>query len=170
MLDPTWWLLRAYHRLFASVARGSSQLQERLADRLAVEAYGTAAFTSAQRHLVTRTVRFPFEVGMAVDAGRPVANVYRERDVLSGAAVESAIAERMHVVQRDLDAYATPSQRIAAAEALAIEREPRSGDDAPVWELFDDREAIERAATEILRDQLGRRSVKLAAPLEVTVN
>src|SRR5262249_39431890 len=100
--NPVWWFLRAYHRIYLGVSQGASRLQEVLADRWAVEAYGTAAFVAGYRHVVARSVQFGHQVDATikevVDAGRPLPNLYQYRPQSSAAAerdLAAAVDEEM---------------------------------------------------------------------------
>jgi Zn-dependent protease with chaperone function len=165
-LDPVWWLLRAFHRIFAGASAGAARRQELLADRSAVETYGTAAFVGAQRHVATCTARFPLAITAAVDGAlktrTPLPDLYQPPPVVSEAALANAVLAKLTEVPGD--AHASTHERIAAAEALAITRESRPGDDEPVWALFDDRAELQRAMTAVIVDRLAAKGFALKAP------
>lgn len=159
--NPVWWFLRAYHRIYLGVSQGASRLQEVLADRWAIEAYGTAAFVAGYRHVVARSVQFDHQVDATikevVDARRPLPNLYQYRPQSSDAAerdVADAIHKEMTREPTAYDSHPSPQQRIDGAQALAVEREAQPDDDASIWALFDDRDEIERTMTAEVRARI----------------
>lgn len=159
--NPVWWFLRAYHRIYLGVSQGASRLQEVLADRWAIEAYGTAAFVAGYRHVVARSVQFDHQVDATikevVDAHRPLPNLYQYRPQSSDAAernVADAIHKEMTREPTAYDSHPSPQQRIDGAQALAVEREAQPDDDASIWALFDDRDEIERTMTAEVRARI----------------
>jgi Zn-dependent protease with chaperone function len=48
LFNPAWWLLRAFTNLYLVVSSGASRLQEMLADRWAIRAYGSEAFSTCR--------------------------------------------------------------------------------------------------------------------------
>ena len=159
--NPVWWFLRAYHRIYLGVSQGASRLQEVLADRWAIEAYGTAAFVAGYRHVVGRSVQFDHQVDATikevVDARRPLPNLYQYRPRPSDAAardVADAIDKEMTREPTAYDSHPSPQQRIDRAQALAVEHDAQPDDDASIWALFDDRDEIERTMTAEVRDRI----------------
>ena len=174
-INPVWWFLRAYHRTYAGVSQGASRLQEVLADRWAVQAYGTAAFVGASRHVISRSIEFDRRVRAIVDelAVTPPAgtayqvveislpNLYQQElkpGAISADEVAATIEQEMARKPTTYDSHPSPQQRIAAAEALAVVRDPQPHDDASVWDLFDGREELERAMSSEVGASLARRS------------
>jgi Zn-dependent protease with chaperone function len=159
--NPVWWFLRAYHRIYLGVSQGASRLQEVLADRWAIDAYGTAAFVAGYRHVVARSVQFDHEVNATikevVDARRPLPNLYQYRAQSSDAAardVADAIGKEMTREPTAYDSHPSPQQRIDWAQALAAEHDAQPDDDASIWALFDDRDEIERTMTAEVRARI----------------
>jgi len=169
--NPVWWFLRAYHRIYLGVSQGASRLQEVLADRWAVEAYGSAAFVAGYRHVVARSVQFSHQVDAAikevVDAGRPLPNLYQYRPQSSDTAERDQAAEidqEMTRAPTAYDSHPSAKQRIDSAQALAVVRGAQPDDDASIWALFDDRDEIERAMTAEVRARVRRNhGIEIAA-------
>ncbi len=165
-LDPVWWLLRAFHRIFVGASASAASRQEQLADRSAVETYGTPAFVGAQRHVATCAARFPLAITAAVDgavkAGAPLPDLYQPPVVVSEAALAKAVLAKLTEVPKD--SHPSAHDRIAAAELLAVTRDGRPEDDEPVWALFDDRVALERAMTAVIADRIAAMGIALKAP------
>ncbi|HEX9189515.1 MAG TPA: M48 family metallopeptidase, partial [Vicinamibacteria bacterium] len=77
--NPVWLFLNGFHRVFLRISQGASRLQEILADRWAVLAYGSKAFEEGLRHVIERSVRFDATASRLVAEmaqRRPVANLY----------------------------------------------------------------------------------------------
>src|SRR5262249_11172001 len=64
--NPAWLFVNGFHRVFLRVSQGASRLQEILADRWAVNAYGSQAFARGLRHVIERTVRFDAHANAAL--------------------------------------------------------------------------------------------------------
>ncbi len=66
-----WWdisvhFLRIYHKLFTRLTFGASRLQEVLADRIAVLAYGPTSFKEGLDYVIRRSAEFDFEVSQSI--------------------------------------------------------------------------------------------------------
>ena len=72
--------MAAFGRLFQRISHGASRLQEVMADRWAVAAYGAAAFTDGLRHVIERSIRFGVHTQLTVldmqATQKPVTNLY----------------------------------------------------------------------------------------------
>lgn len=157
--NPVWWMLRFYHRVYLVVTQGASRLQEVLADRWAVSAYGSEAFIRGYTHVIERSVRFDRHINATlhevVEEARPLPNLYRYQPAAGDGGDEQAeIAEALAREPTAFDSHPAPSQRLAWARALAVEREPQPDDDRPAWELFADREALEARMTAEVREAI----------------
>jgi Zn-dependent protease with chaperone function len=158
--SPVWLFLRAYHRVYLVVSQGASRLQEVLADRWAVRAYGSDAFIRGYTHVVERSVRFDRHVQHtlrdAIEHERALPNLYRyqpgDASLSDGVDEKDAIREVMERQPTAYDSHPAPGQRLAWAAALAVARPPGPGDDLPAWDLFEDRDAIERRMTADVRE------------------
>lgn len=64
--DITVWYLRFFHGIFQRLSLGASRLQEVLADRTAVEAYGGSAIICGLKHVIRRELEFNFLFSQAV--------------------------------------------------------------------------------------------------------
>jgi Zn-dependent protease with chaperone function/Tfp pilus assembly protein PilF len=159
--NPVWLFLRAYYRVYLGISQGASRLQEVLADRWAIQAYGSDAFGEGYRHVVARSVQFDRDVQLTikevVDGKQPLPNLYQyhpSRSEKIAADVASAIDTAMAREPDAFDSHPSPQQRLAFAAALAVARDPQPADAEPIWALFADREALERAMTAEVRDRV----------------
>ena len=162
-INPAWWFLIGFAKVFVRVSQGETRLQEVLADRWAAIAYGSEAFERGFTHVIRRSVCFDAHIQATIDevvrVKRPLANLYAYRPVAldgqaHGPAIERTVEEVMNARPGAYDSHPQPHQRLAWVHALAAPRRPRADDGEPVWSLFEDREAIERRMTAEVRDAL----------------
>jgi Zn-dependent protease with chaperone function len=159
--NPVWWFLRAYHRVYLGISQGASRLQEVLADRWAIQAYGSASFVDGYRHVVTRSVQFDHQVDATikevVEEHRALPNLYQYRPESGGISEDdltTAIDKEMAREPTLYDSHPSPRQRIEWATALEVQREAQPGDDEPIWALFDGQDELERAMTTEVRERI----------------
>lgn len=159
--NPAWLFVSGFNRVFLRISEGASRLQEVLADRWAVFAYGADAFEAGLRHVVTRGVHFDAHVGATlkevVDGQLPLANLYTYQPAQAGADVDvaTAIEEALHRQSSAYDSHPSPAERFALVHALPRHgNAPDSGDEAPAWSLFDDVLELQRAMTAQVRDNV----------------
>ena len=158
--NPVWWMLRFYLRVYLVVTQGASRLQEVLADRWAVTAYGSDAFVRGYTHVVERSVRFDRHLDATlkevIEAEQPLPNLYRYQPAGDGDphGEKSDIDSAMTREPSAFDSHPAPRQRIAWAKALACARDPQPDDDQPVWDLFAEREVLEARMTAEVREAI----------------
>ena len=157
--NPAWLFVNGFNRVFLRISEGASRLQEVLADRWAVFAYGADAFEAGLRHVVTRGVHFDAHVGATlkevVDGQLPLTNLYTYQPVQPGDDVNAAIEEALQRQSSAYDSHPSPAERFALVHALPRHgAAPDSGDDAPAWSLFDDVLELQRAMTAQVRDNV----------------
>ena len=163
LFNPAWWVMRAFTQLYLAVSTGASRLQETLADRWAIRAYGSTAFATGLRHVIAREVEFEFDVSQTIDEvvknNWSLPNLYAyDVERRDPAGLEAAIRARMDRAPRQFDSHPTPSQRVEWAETLSMPGDDsHPGDLEPVWSLFVDPETIEREMTAIIRDRVKRK-------------
>lgn len=151
--SPAWWFLAAFGRLFARISHGASRLQEVMADRWAVSAYGAAAFTSGLRHVIERSVRFNLHTQLTVldmqAAGKPVANLYAyaPKHQASEEDVRRAVDEALSREPTVYDSHPSPMQRFEWASRIEGTYTPADGDSDEAWQLFEKRREIEQEMT-----------------------
>ena len=160
VLNPVWWFVRVFYQIYLGISQGASRLQEVLADRWAVRAYGSAAFIAGYRHVIARTVEHEDHVDKTIkevlEHKWALPNLYdhdpydKQSDEELAAAVEKVSTAEPTVH----DSHPSPRQRLEWAERLAVVRDASPDDDAKAWDLFDDPDAIERAVTAVLREDV----------------
>ena len=168
--NPAWLFVNGFYRVFLRISQGASRLQEVLADRWAALLYGSKAFEEGLRHAITRSVRFDAHATSAlnevIEAKRPLANLYAFRPSKPPAEgeVEGAVQEALQSPASPYDSHPSFGERIAWVRAMSAAGDGASSEDArEAWSLFPDREAIERAMTDVIR-----LNVRLAHGVEIT--
>ncbi|MCS7469716.1 DUF1559 domain-containing protein [Stieleria sp. ICT_E10.1] len=147
-----WWditihFLRTFHYLFTRLTLGASRLQEVLADRAAVETYGSSAFVDGLKHVIRRDIEFDHIVSGAIGdkiksdlapshfyAPKPQINAFDQREI--DGIIRGIMCRKTTVY----DSHPAPIERLALAQrwksasrsdsGLAIELFDQSG--APV--------------------------------------
>jgi tetratricopeptide (TPR) repeat protein len=157
--------LRVYDFLFRRISHGATRLQEVMADRVAAQNYGRASFEEGLRHVIRAAIEFDAavsgEIQSAIDAGRPVQNIYalespRTDDV--DRMVEEAIAR----VTTEDDTHPGPQDRFRMVNRIAWTGP--AAEPGLVWDLFTDREALTQEMTAAVESQLS--SVRTEVPEE----
>jgi Zn-dependent protease with chaperone function len=168
--NPAWLFVNAFHRVFLRISEGASRLQEVLADRWAVFAYGAQAFEDGLRHIVERGVRFDAHVGATlkevVDSKVPLANLYTYTPANPTTDVTDAIEEALNRKSSAYDSHPAPADRFKLVHALPQPPIAAEPDDAmPAWSLFTDPLAIQHLMTEQVRVNVrANYGVEIVAP------
>jgi Zn-dependent protease with chaperone function len=165
--NPAWLFVNAFHRVFLRISEGASRLQEVLADRWAVFAYGADAFEEGLRHVVERDIRFDVHVTSTInevlERKVPLANLYTYKAAPVGEDVQEAIEQALNRRSSAYDSHPAPAERFTLIRKLpphAIERE--ADDDAPSQSLFSNFEALQVRMTAQVRE-----NVRANAGLEI---
>ena len=165
--NPAWLFVNGFHRVFIRISHGASRLQEVLADRWAVFAYGAEAFEQGLRAVIERSVRFDAHVGATlkevVNRKLPLANLYT---YAPSAAVDvtKAVEEAINRKASAYDSHPSPAERFALVRALAQRSAIRvSDDDASAWSLFSNAEELQQKMTAQVRaNVMANYGVKIA--------
>jgi Zn-dependent protease with chaperone function len=144
------------------VSFGASRLQEVLADRAAIHAYGSQAFASGLRHVVTRSLTFDAQTSAAlkhvIEQKEALPNLYQHALLGEAPGDDVAATIRLRLLQNTdhWDSHPAPKDRIAWAEAAAFAGVCPSveAETSPAWTLFEDRHAIETAQTAVIRQRI----------------
>jgi len=151
--NPAWWFLQAFSRLFQLISQGASRLQEVMADRWAVSAYGAQAFCEGLRHVIVSSVRFGFRAQATVSdaAARQVApeNLYTHlpKTAVNEGEVARAIDEALGRQPSLYDSHPSPRQRFDWAGLMGGPGEVTDTDSGDAWALFTNRTAVEVSMT-----------------------
>jgi Zn-dependent protease with chaperone function len=161
--NPAWIFLNGFNRIFLRITLGASRLQEILADRYAVMAYGVQAFSEGLMHMIRQDLAFGMqvsdEVEQAQEQGRSLYNVYMLPPLESHGQqkeLEEKTAEVMRRPASPYDSHPVPRERIALLEQLQL-RTPSEVNPAPVWDLLPNAPALQAEMTEVIQTNLRRR-------------
>ncbi len=147
-----WWnlaflFLRLYSILFRRISHGATRLQELLADRIAIQRYGLQAFKDGLTHVIRRGITFSYvfkaEIENAVEARRPISNLYalpEPSDPELVETIESEIKEALEARTDEDDTHPAPMDRFRLGAQIRSTSQPeRTGS---VMELFADGPAL----------------------------
>jgi hypothetical protein len=156
--NPAWLFLIAYYRIFLRLSHGASRLQEVMADRWAAFAYGARAFEEGLRHVVGQAIRFEAHadatIKEVVDKKLSLSNLYAyqpsqappEQDI------ERKVETALNAKPSPYDSHPPSRERFAMVHALKIvETASVATETAMAWDLFSDRQQIEREMTSLVR-------------------
>lgn len=155
--NPAWLFFRGWHWVYLRISQGASRLQEVLADRIAIFAYGSPAFALGYRHVVTQSVRFDAHVNRTikevVEAQRTLPNLYRfvPAEPAPVADIDSAVREALEREAEPFDSHPSSKDRLGWCATLNIEVPSQATDGDDVLSLFEDLERLEREMTEQIR-------------------
>jgi Zn-dependent protease with chaperone function len=155
--NPAWLFVTQFHKLFLRVSQGASRLQEILADRWAALAYGGARFAEGLRHVIARSVHFDRHAQATLrevmEGGLALRNLYRYVPARAADPGELAaeVEKELAAEPSPYDSHPRPADRIAWVEDLPPAHPDDAGADAPAWQLFESREALERRLTDEVR-------------------
>lgn len=174
--NPAWLFVEGFHHVFLRISQGASRLQEVLADRWAITAYGSENFVAGLQHVIRREVCFDVEVDhairVAVESATPLPSLYRRKGQIHDRDdVKEAVREAIQRAAGPYDSHPSPAARIDHANALAVANEPTSEDAGEVWSLLADRSALVRKLMAQVQRDLQHRSgvfVDLAPDDEMT--
>ena len=168
--NPAWWFVNAFHRVFLRISEGASRLQEVLADRWAVFAYGADAFEEGLRHVVARGVHFEAHVDRTlnevVKRQVPLANLYTYTPSAAGEDVSSTIEEALNAKSSVYDSHPAPAERFALIRKLPYQSIAGEWDDSePSSSLFTNFEALQVRMTAQVRENVRANiGVEIPAP------
>jgi Zn-dependent protease with chaperone function len=158
MYNIAFHFLRFYHFLFRRITHGASRLQEILADRVAVHAYGADAFREGLTHVIRRDIEFNLvahkEINEAFSSQRALQNLYEmsELDDSIKKDLEQQYNENISRPTTDDDTHPSPEDRFKwASQIKSRECAPISG---MVWDLFKDKAALTQEMNSLLETKL----------------
>lgn len=171
--NPAWLFFRGFFAVFQRISGGATRLQEILADRWAVLAYGAKNFETGLRHAIDRQVRFGLHVNKTLaevtQERRALSNLYSYRPGDQPDEELEITPEVEAVLNREPSGYDThprPVDRFRWAHAMgAPEPELAPGDaERDAWSLMVNREGLEQHMTARIRDNvMDRYGIHIAA-------
>jgi len=168
-----WWnlafqFLRLYDFLFRRISHGATRLQEVLADRVAIQHYGIAAFRNGLTHVIGRSVLFQKlaqdEIQGAIQQERFLSNLYSLATPSDPAAMNSLaeqITKILDAKTTEDDTHPSPKDRFRLGER--IHSATVSHVDGCVWQLFHDPSALMAEMTSLVAKRTGTNAATEAA-------
>ena len=150
--------LRLYHFIFRRITHGASRMQEMLADRVAIQAYGSAAFSEGLKHVVWQGVVFDkladAEISSALADRRKFNNIYDLKLVNDDdeAEIESVFKTEFARETTEDDTHPSGIDRVRLAEK--IKGQTHDSIDGMVWDLFANREAFTNGMVLMAEEQI----------------
>lgn len=147
--------LRFYNYLFRRISHGATRLQEILADRVAAQAYGAAAFQGGLTHVIRRSIEFDkvanCEIKQGIETRRPLQNLY-EMPAPEASSIGDEFAKAIQRKTTDDDTHPSPTDRFRLIAPLG--KPDLTPVDGEMWDLFKDREAITREMMAIIEKNI----------------
>jgi Zn-dependent protease with chaperone function len=167
--NPAWLFINGFYRVFLRISQGASRLQEVLADRWAVFAYGAEAFEQGLTHVIRQSVKFDFHaqntLNEVVEQQKSLANFYTYQPQLTpeSAEVEEAVKESTHAQPSVYDSHPAPADRFSWVRALgATGTGLKPGDTAEVWSVFSNPDQLQREMTTQIRASLAMDGIAIS--------
>ncbi|MEA2488886.1 MAG: hypothetical protein QOH21_678 [Acidobacteriota bacterium] len=176
--NPAWLFVNGFQRVFLRISQGASRLQEILADRWAVFAFGADAFEEGLRSVVAHSVRFDAHVDATlkeiVDRKLPLANLYTFQPSTrpDAESVEEQVQAAINAEASEYNSHPPAAERFALGRALhAPERPGQADDDWPAWSLFANPEELQLSMTAQVRANVrANLGIEIAAAANNMVN
>lgn len=173
-INPVQLFINGFLHLFARITRGASRLQEILADRYAVRAYGFARFESGLKHIWQQSPAFDArakaEIETALTEHREMRNLYgppQDDLTITSQVTDSSEAERMAKATGTYDTHPSPKDRLALLTPFADHSVPDEPEDSdPVWNLFNDPERLQLEMTRLVETNV-RQQLQIAAAVQM---
>lgn len=160
--NPAWWFINGYHRIFLRVTLGASRLQEILADRFAVLAYGARNLKEGLQRIIRRDVEFGMqvntEVEQAVAETRGLRNLYTLPTVQDFGKLEEKVGEVMSRTSSPYDSHPSPKERFALMERIRVSGFAED-DSRPALALIPNVETVQDEMTAEVNQNLRERGI-----------
>ena len=138
--------LRLYHFIFRRITHGASRMQEVLADRVAAQTYGYAAFCEGLRHVVRQEIVFnrlaQAEISSALADRRKFNNIYEMKlgSDAESSDIEKAVETEFARETTEDDTHPAGNERVRLASRISSQK--HHSIDGMVWDLFADRKVF----------------------------
>ena len=155
--NPAWLFINGFNRVFLRVTLGASRLQEILADRYAAVAYGVHNFVDGLTRIIRLDLAFDAQVNQEVKqayvAGRELHNLYVLPPVEAAGEQEALDKQLNEIMSRPTspyDSHPAVSERFRLLQPLQGRYDVEGGQ-APVWDLFDNLDALQAEMTALVQ-------------------
>ena len=160
--NPAWLFASVFHRLFLRITLGASRLQEGLADRYAVMAYGVHDFSEGLRHIVLQSLvldaAFNQERELAATEQRHLNHLYAlpQLPALSQAgAIQRKFGEVMARPTSTYDSHPAVKDRLRLVSQVGAP--PQVDDDNRLaWDMLHNAESFQQEMTTVVQSRQRR--------------
>jgi len=168
-LNPVYWYLRVYFRIFLAVTSSHSRRSELLADRAAALAYGGDVFGKALRKAVENGDEFDRQAGKIAVllrmGGRPCTGLYRALEAACALAPrklrDGRLKQLLETEPGQFDSHPPAADRIARVAGVPGSH---AAEDAPALSLLSDPEATAQLLATLVQSRI---DAQLAARSEL---
>jgi Zn-dependent protease with chaperone function/Flp pilus assembly protein TadD len=160
--NPVWLFINGFHRIYLRITLGASRLQEVLADRYAVIAYGSQDFVEGLTHVVRQSLYFEMqaslEIQKAVDTHMQLDNLYALPAVEADEAKQQFEEKLKQTLERKTSSYDShPSYQERIELVRQIHGAAGSyGSTQPVWDLIPHADLLQREMTDIIQKRIAQ--------------
>ena len=161
-LNPAWIFVYIFQRIFLRITLGASRLQEVLADRYAVMAFGVRDFSDGLIHVVRQSLIFGPAVQQEIETAyaekRGLHNVYQSpaaNEANIGASLEARLNQVRARPTSAYDSHPAIDDRLRLVKQLGAPLVV-ADDMRPAWELINNPEALQVEMTKVIQDRLRR--------------
>ena len=164
--NPAWWFVNGFQWLFLRITLGASRLQEILADRYAVMAFGTRDFIDGLQHIVRQEIQFNLQLGQVVQAHLQTKenfqNLYSLPDLEVPELRQELEKQYQQALARPASAY--DSHPGVQERILLVEQTDASriglGSSKPVWDLLPEAQKLQDQMTQYVQANIRIRVVE----------
>jgi len=161
--NPAWLFVNGFYRVYLRITHGASRLQEILADRHAVFAYGADNVINGLTHMVRSSILFDYkvndEVQQAISARRKLQNVYALPDPgqdETAEKIEETVRKAMEREASEYDTHPSPAARFQLIEHFPAGGETGPEDDRPAVHLLPNIRQLEAEMMEVILKNVNR--------------
>jgi Zn-dependent protease with chaperone function len=161
--NPVWLFVNGYHRAYSRITLGASRLQEILADRFAVLAYGAEDFKAGLKNIIQQSVQFDLrthrELAQAVESDTRLHNLYQLSEIEGSDyrdEVEKKIKETLEHPTSPYDSHPGYQDRLKYV-AMLPSSPYLQGSSAPVTDLIPNYLQLQEEMTAQVQANLDRR-------------
>ncbi len=158
--NPAWWFANGFQRLFLRISLGASRLQEILADRYAVMAYGVRDFSDGLRHIARQALVFEAaltqETEMASTQQRSLSNLYtlpQMPALYTASTINQRFTEVLGRPTSTYDSHPALQDRLRLVNQAGAPMQVAE-DSRPAWEMLRNADTLQEAMTGVVQSRL----------------
>lgn len=161
-INPVWWFINGYYRIYLRITQGASRLQEILADRYAAVQFGVENSRSSLTFITRQNLLFNYQLNQEVNDARTetrgLNNLFTLPPVNDCAEIDQEYAKEIEAHTSPYDSHPSLRDRLGF-----IERIKRPGyeqlDSRPVWDLIPSAAYLQEQITREVETNLRKRGI-----------